>query len=592
MGLFSMSSPFDTDVEKATSEKNTSEDWALILEICDAVGNSPQKAKECLKAIVKRLNAQDPHIVIQAITLLDACSSNCGKNFHLEIASREFEGELKKLLTRNQQKIVDKTKSLLKKWAEEDFKNDPQLHLIPSLYNKLKSEGYDFSHLSEPKHSCGTSLSTSKEEQDLAKAIELSLKENKQHSSSSTHGSPASVKMTSLYPNMSTSLSNSSTSERRKVRALYDFEAAEDNELSFTAGDIIRILDDSDANWWKGAKGKIEGLFPANFVTADLSAEPDHITKLEQGTKKAVQFAEEVDVKMLKKEPEVIEVEIEESKIDRLLHLLHEADPQSEINDSPEMLDLEEQVTAMGPLIDTALEKVDRRHAQLTQLSSDLVDALNLYHTLMREPVTTTYNSLPKMQSNMNMYPPYVNHVPHMFNGMVTHPNYNQVTGPPPGAFQSTVTGLPTNEYINAHNISGMAISQQYHMPSGSHQPPPGTQPIGQPTGPNSVIHSQVPPLHMGVSRSLQSQGSTLPHHQTLPTSQTTSGHQGQPHTAGATQVQAVEQPVLPYHTQGFSSQGMQIPPQYVTPTIQGSVGPIPVTQPTQYTPLSGQRMM
>lgn len=40
----------------------------------------------------------------------------------------------------------------------------------------------------------------------------------------------------------------------------------------------------------------------------------------------------------------------------------------------------------MGPLIDTELERVDRKHAQLTQLSSDLVEALNLYHSLMREP--------------------------------------------------------------------------------------------------------------------------------------------------------------------------------------------------------------
>lgn len=39
------------------------------MEICDSVGNSKQKAKECLKSIVKRLNAQDPHIVMQAITV-------------------------------------------------------------------------------------------------------------------------------------------------------------------------------------------------------------------------------------------------------------------------------------------------------------------------------------------------------------------------------------------------------------------------------------------------------------------------------------------------------------------------------------------
>ena len=48
-----------------------------------------------------------------------------------------------------QPKIVEKLKALLKKWAEGDFKTDPQLNLIPSLYNKLKSEGIDFSVVSE-----------------------------------------------------------------------------------------------------------------------------------------------------------------------------------------------------------------------------------------------------------------------------------------------------------------------------------------------------------------------------------------------------------------------------------------------------------
>lgn len=51
----------------------------------------------------------------------------------------------------------------------------------------------------------------------------------------------------------------------------------------------------------------------------------------------------------------------------------------------------------MGPLIDQELEQVDRKHAQLTQLSSDLVEALNLYHTLMREPANVQhYHTMPK----------------------------------------------------------------------------------------------------------------------------------------------------------------------------------------------------
>lgn len=53
----------------------------------------------------------------------------------------------------------------------------------------------------------------------------------------------------------------------------------------------------------------------------------------------------------------------------------------------------------MGPLVDAALEKADMKHAQLTQLSTNLVDAFNLYHSLMREPYH--YSSTPHLPANM-----------------------------------------------------------------------------------------------------------------------------------------------------------------------------------------------
>ena len=57
-----------------------------------------------------------------------------------------------------------------------------------------------------------------------------------------------------------------------------------------------------------------------------------------------------------------------------------------------------EQVNAMAPNIDAELERVDRKHAQLSMISKDLVGALNLYHQLMRD-----------MPSSMGYYNPAMN---------------------------------------------------------------------------------------------------------------------------------------------------------------------------------------
>ncbi|EMP36985.1 Signal transducing adapter molecule 1, partial [Chelonia mydas] len=313
--------------------------------------------KDCLRSVMKRVNHKDPHVAMQALTvgglllpsffllqsyvvqmhgcllisfslqLLGACVSNCGKIFHLEVCSRDFASEVSNVLNKGHPKVCEKLKALMVEWTDE-FKNDPQLSLISAMIKNLKEQGVTFpavgSQAAEQAKASpalvakdpGTAVNK-KEEEDLAKAIELSLKEQR----------PQQTTLSSLYPSTSSLLTNHKH-EGRKVRAIYDFEAAEDNELTFKAGELITVLDDSDPNWWK--------------------------VKTE---KKTVQFSDEVQVETIEPEPEP--VYIDEDKMDQLLQMLQSADPTDDQPDLPELLHLEAICHQMGPLIDEKLEDID-----------------------------------------------------------------------------------------------------------------------------------------------------------------------------------------------------------------------------------------
>ncbi|XP_032821198.2 signal transducing adapter molecule 1 isoform X1 [Petromyzon marinus] len=396
--------------EKATSELNTTEDWALILDVCDKIGHSPQGPKDCLRATMKRVNNKVPHVAMQALTLLGACVSNCGKIFHLEVCSREFANEVNNVLNKAHPKVGEKLKALMMEWAEE-FKNDPQLSLIAAMIKNLKDQGVAFpapgSQAAEqakaspalvPKDP-GT-VTAKQEEDDLAKAIELSLKETTGLAVVAPVGAGGS-----LYPTATAlggaALARSAAGDARKVRAMYDFEAAEDNELTFRAGDVISVLDDSDPNWWKGETHKGSGLFPSNFVSADLTAEPEAPIKTE---KKTVQFSDEVKVEAIEPEPEPLF--IDEGKMDTLLRMLQSADPADERPDPPELLYLEESCQHMGPLIDQKLEDIDRKHSELSDINVKVMEAFELYNQLMNEaPGYGVYGKVqPSLQQQQHYY--------------------------------------------------------------------------------------------------------------------------------------------------------------------------------------------
>jgi len=55
--------------------------------------------------------------------------------------------------------------------------------------------------------------------------------------------------------------------EEKMLVALYDYDATEDNEISFKEGEKLVLLEQDDSGWWKGrnTQGQV-GVFPSNFV--------------------------------------------------------------------------------------------------------------------------------------------------------------------------------------------------------------------------------------------------------------------------------------------------------------------------------------
>ncbi|CAH8602314.1 unnamed protein product [Heterobilharzia americana] len=75
--------------------------------------------KACVKTICKRIFHKNPNVSIRAITLLDACSQNCGKNFNRELSSKDFSQSIKKSFSSLQRIPSLQLIKVFKKWANE-----------------------------------------------------------------------------------------------------------------------------------------------------------------------------------------------------------------------------------------------------------------------------------------------------------------------------------------------------------------------------------------------------------------------------------------------------------------------------------------
>ncbi|KJA14934.1 hypothetical protein HYPSUDRAFT_149756 [Hypholoma sublateritium FD-334 SS-4] len=175
----SSSTEYEDIVNKTTDENLTSENWELILNLCDKVQDEKQPgAHAAIAAILKRLAHRNPNVQLYALSLTESLSKNLGIEIHRELASRAFTQGLEKLITdRNtHEKVRRRALGLIAMWTAE-FEKDETLGIMEDCYNNLKAKNYKFEQPQEAPPPTVDDEIRRKEEEELQRVLEMSMQD-------------------------------------------------------------------------------------------------------------------------------------------------------------------------------------------------------------------------------------------------------------------------------------------------------------------------------------------------------------------------------------------------------------------------------
>ncbi|KAI7875558.1 hypothetical protein K492DRAFT_29051 [Lichtheimia hyalospora FSU 10163] len=340
--MFSKPNPFDESVAAATNENLTSENWELILGICDRVSrSSPDSARDCVSAVAKRFGSRNANVQLYALALSEALVKNCDINVHREISSRAFTNALSKLIhEKTTHDSVRKRALEFIQMCSQEFSADSSLGLMNEVYHSLRAEGIQFPNPQKPKKEyTQTEMDKQKEEEELQLALALSLSESENRST--YRPSTATAKASSAQGTEANASkpkpAQESAPKVSRVRALYDFTPTEQGELGFQKGDIIRVIESVYRDWWKGELRGEMGIFPVNYVEKLFDPTPADLMKEAQME---------------------AEVMAEIQNVDRLLDMLGRIDPQRDaFSENEELQTLYNNTLSIRPKLVRLIEK-------------------------------------------------------------------------------------------------------------------------------------------------------------------------------------------------------------------------------------------
>ncbi|XP_062581566.1 TOM1-like protein 2 isoform X2 [Saccostrea cucullata] len=151
--LFGHGNPLATQVgqliERGTDGSQASENWMVLMEVCDIINETDEGPKDAARAIRKRLSqnmGKNHTAVMYTLTCLETCVKNCGRRFHLQVATKDFLSDLVKVIGPKYdppQAVQEKVLSLIQTWADA-FRGTPELKEIDKVYQDLKAKGIEF----------------------------------------------------------------------------------------------------------------------------------------------------------------------------------------------------------------------------------------------------------------------------------------------------------------------------------------------------------------------------------------------------------------------------------------------------------------
>ncbi|KAF8267789.1 hypothetical protein EI94DRAFT_1661731 [Lactarius quietus] len=412
--------PYDDIVVKATDETLTSENWELILNMCDKVQDEgEQGARNVIAAILKRLAHRNPNVQLYSLVLAESLSKNCGKELHSEIASRAFTQALERLITdrTTHDKVRRRILMLIAMWTE-DFESDPNLGIMEECYENLKAKNYKYEPVDEPPPRDEDDV-RKREEEELQRVLELSMQDKGgrknwgEYSLASSSGAGGSGSQANLAHHPAAAPASSSTAQGRqpppssgyvpstdvhaqaaptaaesppslppaslptsaapsadvygvtRVRALHTFEPTETNELAFEKGDIIKVVNREYKDWWRGQLRGRTGIFPVNYV--EPLPEPTAAELAAEAQQEAAVFSQAANV-------------------DRLLTMLRTLDPAKDnLADNEEIQELYRSCMTLRPKIVKLIDKYSQKRADLVSMNESFVKARTIFDRMMEE---------------------------------------------------------------------------------------------------------------------------------------------------------------------------------------------------------------